>query len=158
MEYFVLDGKEIDLKAMEYPNRKFGVIVHIYDEQGNIMLQQRGPKSRDENGLYEDVGGRYEDSDTNYKAAIIREMQEEMGSNIKIDLSDEVGIYHCYKNNINWVFIIFLGKYVSGEPKIMEPTKCMGYKFFPYDEAISSNSVSESCKFLTKEIRRMHNC
>ena len=81
-----------------------------------------------------------------------------MGSNIKIDLSDEVGIYHCYKNNINWVFIIFLGKYVSGEPKIMEPTKCMGYKFFPYDEVISSNIVSESCKFLTKEIRRMHNC
>ena len=157
MDYHVLDGK-VDLDAFKYPNRGIGVIVHIYDEFGNILLQQRGKKSRDENGLYEDVGGRYEESDTNYKAAIIREMQEEMGSNIKIDLSDEVGIYHCYKNNINWVFIIFLGKYVSGEPKIMEPTKCMGYKFFPFDEAISSNSVSESCKFLTKEIRRMHNC
>lgn len=157
MDYHVLDGK-VDLDAFKYPNRGIGVIVHIYDEFGNVLLQQRGKKSRDENGLYEDVGGRYEDSDTNYKVAIIREMQEEMGSNIKIDLSDEVGIYHCYKNNINWVFIIFLGKYVSGEPKIMEPTKCMGYKFFPFDEAISSNSVSESCKFLTKEIRRMHNC
>ena len=157
MDYHVLNGK-IDLNMYKYPNMGIGVIVHIYDDNGNILLQQRGEKSRDENGLYEDVGGRYEESDNDYKVAIIREMQEEMGSDIKIELSDEVGIYHCYKNNINWVFIIFLGKYVSGKAKIMEPSKCMGYKFFTFDEVISSNTVSESCKFLTKEIRKMHNC
>ena len=157
MDYHVLNG-EINLENFLYPNRGIGVIIHIYDEFGNVLLQQRGKKSRDENGLYEDVGGRYEESDNNYKDARIREMQEEVGNDIKIDLSNPVGIYHCLKNNINWVFIIFLGKYISGNAKIMEPSKCMGYKFFSYDELINSNLVSESCKFLTKEIRRRHNC
>lgn len=158
MEYFVLDGKEIDLKAMEYPNRKIGVIVHIYDEQGNIMLQQRGPKSRDENGLYEDVGGKFEESDSDYKTAIVREMIEEMGADIQIELSDAVGVYHCFKNNINWVFIIFLGKYISGEAKLMEPGKCLGYRFFSYEKAINSQKVSESSKYLIRKIKQFHGC
>lgn len=158
MEYFVLDSKEIDLNALEYPNRKIGVIVHIYDDQGNIFLQQRGPKSRDENGLYEDIGGKFEESDSDYKTAIEREMMEEMGTDIQIELSDVVGVYHCFKNDINWIFIIFLGKYISGEAKIMEPDKCLGYKFFSYEEAINSPSVSKSSKYLIEKIRQFHGC
>lgn len=110
-------------------------------------------KPRDENGLYEDVGGRVEDSDSDYQEAIICEMEEEMGTDAKFQLSSSIGIYHIEKNNINWVFIIFCAKYLGGEIKIMEPDKCIGYKFFHYDEVLESNLVSESCKYLTKSIK-----
>ena len=35
----------------------------------------------------------------------------------------------------------------------MEPDKCVGYKFFKYDEAIKSDLVTDSCKYLIKQIR-----
>ena len=86
------------------------------------------------------------------KLTLIREMQEEMGNDANIKLFDSTGIYHCCKNNTNWIFVIFKGKYIDGNINIMEPEKCMGYKFFTYDEAINSKLVSESCKFLIKAI------
>lgn len=141
-----------DIKKFNFENQKVGVIAHIEDESGKILLQQRGLKSRDENGLYEDVGGSVENSDVDFKSAIIREMQEEMGDDANIKLFDSTGIYHCCKNNTNWIFVIFKGKYIDGNINIMEPEKCIGYKFFTYDEAINSKLVSESCKFLIKAI------
>ena len=62
-----------DIKKFNFENQKVGVIAHIEDESGKILLQQRGLKSRDENGLYEDVGGSVENSDVDFKSAIIRQ-------------------------------------------------------------------------------------
>lgn len=141
-----------DIQKFNFDNQRIGVIAHIEDKNGKILLQQRGLKSRDENGLYEDVGGSVENSDVDFKSAIIREMQEEMGNDANIKLFDSTNIYHCYKNNTNWIFVIFKGQYINGNINIMEPEKCLGYKFFTYDEAINSDLVSESCKFLIKAI------
>lgn len=141
-----------DLQKFDFENRRIGVIVHIEDDNGRILLQQRGVKSRDENGLYEEVSGSVENSDVDFKSAIIREMKEEMGNEVKIELSDSTDIYHLCKNGTNWVFVIFKGKYIDGKIKIMEPEKCMGYRFFTYEEAITSDLVSEGCKFLIKSI------
>ena len=66
-----------------------------------------------------------------------------MGDEANIELLNSIGIYHCLKNDVNWIFVIFKGKYVSGDIKIMEPEKCNGYKFFSYNEAINSASISE---------------
>lgn len=139
-----------DIKKFNFDNQRIGVIAHIEDKNGKILLQQREIKSRDENGLYEDVGGSVENSDVDFKSAIIREMQEEMGNDANIKLFDSTSIYHCYKKNTNWIFVIFKGEYIDGNINIMEPEKCLGYKFFTYDEAINSDLVSESCKFLIK--------
>lgn len=154
MEFYKMDHKvnNKDLQKFNFENQRLGVIIHIEDDDGKILLQQRGIKSRDENGLYEDVGGSLENSDVDFKSAIIREMQEEMGTDAKIEILDSTDIYHILKNNTNWVFVIFKGKYISGNINIMEPEKCMGYKFFTYEEAIKSNLVSEGCKFLIKSI------
>ena len=155
MEYYRINHQieKSDLNQFQYPNRKIGVIVHIVDESGRILLQQRGKKSRDENGLYEDVGGKLEEFDADFQSAIIREMEEEMGTEAIIEFEDPIGIYHVEKNGINWVFIIFYAKYAGGKIKIMEPDKCIGYKFFDYEEVLESNLVSESCKYLTKRIK-----
>lgn len=159
MDYYSFDHKieKDDLEDFQYPNRKIGVIVHIVDETSKILLQQRGVKSRDENGLYEDVGGRVEETDLDYNFAIIREMREEMGDEAQFQLSDSIGIYHLEKKNINWVFVIFYAKYLGGKIKIMEPDKCTDYKFFDYNEVIDSDLVSEGCKYLTRCIKKWHN-
>lgn len=141
-----------DIQKFNFENQKIGVIAHIQDKNGKILLQQRGIKSRDENGFYETIGGSVENSDVNFKSAIIREMKEEIGNDANIELLDSIGIYHCFKNNVNWIFIVFKGNYIDGNINIMEPEKCMGYRFFTYDEAINSELVSEGCKFLIKQV------
>lgn len=77
-------------------------------------------------------------------------MQEEMGNEVKIESLDFLGIYHCFKHNINRIFVIFKGKYIDGNINVMESEKCMGYKFFSYEEVMNSNLVSKGCKFLIK--------
>ena len=155
MHFYSLDHEASfeDLKKFNYPNQKIGVIAHIENENGEILLQQRGVKSRDENGLYEDIGGKVEREDVNFISAIKREIKEEAGDEINLVFSDSIGIYHCYKNDINWIFIIYFVKYIEGNFKIMEKDKCTDYHFFKYDEAINSELVTESCKYLIKSIK-----
>lgn len=154
MEFNEVDGI-VDLEKYNYSNYKIGVIAHIIDKDGNILLQQRGVKSRDENGLYEDVGGKVDKDDTDYKSAIEREIKEEMGDDVNIKLSNPVGVWYVPKKDTNWLFIVFKGTYLDGNIKIMEPDKCMGYKFFTYDEAVESNMLSESCNFLVKIMQKI---
>lgn len=52
-------------------------------------------------------------------------MKEEMGDEANVEISNSIGLYHVQRNNINWLFIIFYGKYINGEIKIMEPDKCL---------------------------------
>ena len=154
MDYHEIDHEATmeDIDKYIYDNKKIGVIVHVEDSEGRILLQQRGSKSRDENGLYEDVGGKFDDTDKSFKEAIIREFKEEAGEDANIEIGRSIGIYHCFKNNTNWVFVIYFGKYIDGELKVMEPDKCLGYKFFTKEEALSSDVVTESCKFLINEL------
>lgn len=102
--------------------------------------------------MYEDIGGKIEDNDVDFRSAMIREIKEEAGDDITISIDETIGIYHRSNKEINWVFIVFFVKYIKGEFKIMEPNKCLGYNFFTYDELMKSANVSESCKFLSKSI------
>ena len=137
MHFYSLDHEASfeDLKKFNYPNQKIGVIAHIENKDGEILLQQRGVKSRDENGLYEDIGGKVESGDVNFLSAIESEIKEETG------------------DEINWIFVIYFVKYIDGNFKIMEKDKCTDYHFFKYDEAINSELVTESCKYLIKSIK-----
>ena len=66
-----LSDKKIDL-----PSYRPAVIALILDNDGNILLQRRGPKSRDEFGMLEDIGGAVEESDLNFRKAMEREIFE----------------------------------------------------------------------------------
>ena len=144
---------EEDINNLDYENKIVGVIIHIENNDGKMLLQQRGEKARDENGKFEFVGGQVEITDKNYKDAIIREIREEMGNDVIIDFFGTSDILHINKNNINYLFVIFKGKYKKGKISIMEPEKCIGYRFFEYDEAINSDLVTEGCKFIMKSIK-----
>jgi len=146
-----------DINKFNYSNKKIGVIIHIENAEGQILLQQRGPKSSGKNGLYEDIGGKVEEKDATYKHAILRELKEEAGKNINLEMSQSIGIFQCQQSNINWLFIIYFAKYIGGEIKIMEPEKCLDYRFFSYEEALASNLVTEECKYLIKSVKRRVN-
>lgn len=154
MEFYKLDHEATieDIKQFNYPNQKLAVIAHIKDVNGKILLQQRGPKSRDENGLFQDISGQVEKYDNTFKDAIFRELKEEVGTDAKISISSTLGIYHLSKNNINWLFIVFDCIYLGGKLKIMEDGKCLGYKFFDYSEISSSCMVTISSKFLNEAL------
>ena len=158
MNFYLLDHEITfkDLKKFNFPNQKIGVIVHIENSAGEILLQQRGEKSRDENGLFEDIGGKVEPEDVSFKSAIIREVKEEAGEEINLEFSTSIGIFHCFKNNINWIFVIYFAKYIDGNIKVMEPTKCKSYHFFKYNEVLKTAQVTNSCKYLTKAINKYY--
>lgn len=140
-----------DVEKFDYPNTKYGVIVHIENDKGELLLQQRGSNSRDEKRKIEYIGGSLE-SNESFKEAILREIKEEAGEDMRLEFEDFSGIFHYYKNNINWIFAIFKAKYIDGEIRIMEPSKCLGYHFFTKEEALNSPIVTEGCKFLIKNI------
>lgn len=158
MHFYLLDHEATidDLKKFNFSNQKIGVIVYIENSKGEILLQQRGEKSRDENGLFECLGGKVEQEDKDFKSAIIREIKEEAGDEFDFELSNSLGIFHCFKNDINWLFIIYHAKYMAGNIKVMEPMKCRGYHFFKCEEAIKSEVVTDSCKYLIKTINDYH--
>lgn len=143
-----------DIKKLNYQNYKLGVIIYIEDKNNNILLQQRGIKASDQNGLYECVGGKFEKEDKDFKTAIIREINEEMGTSVNIKINNSTGIAYFNLNNTSHIFIIYYGKYIDGKIEIMEPDKCMNYKFFTYEEAINSNMVTKECKFLINNIKK----
>lgn len=155
MDYKKIENENILelLKEYNFPNQKIGVIAHVENDKGEILLQQRGSKSRDYNYLYEDIGGKVEENDFNFRDAIIREIREEAGVDITISVDKAIGIYHRSNKEVNWVFIVYFVRYISGEFKIMEKDKCLSYKFFTYEDLMSSKSVTESCKFLSKSIQ-----
>lgn len=158
MNYYEIDheaAKE-DLKNFNYPNQRIGVISIVENNKGEILLQQRGKNSQDANYLYENIGGSVEEYDESYKEAILREIKEEAGENIKLETSDSIGLYHYISKGINWVFIIYKFKYLGGEVKIIEKDKCQGYKFIKPSEAINSEQVSEGCRYLLKSVFENH--
>ena len=57
MEFYLIDHEATveDIEKFHFSNQKVGVIAHIETLDGKVLLQQRGIKSRDENGLFEDI-------------------------------------------------------------------------------------------------------
>ena len=159
MEYEVINENVSieDLKTYNYDNIGFAVLVHIEDEFGNILLQQRGSKARDDDKMYTEVGGGYEDFDNSFDEAIKREMAEEMGTKVVLEDLHPIGINHLFKNNINWIFVVYFAKYKGGNIQIMEKDKCLGYKFFTYEELMESDEVTKFCKFRSMHIKKQLN-
>lgn len=124
---------------LEIPEYKVAVIALITDEKGSILLQRRGPKSRDEQYMLEDIGGAVEESDLSFKSALVREIAEEVGDEIKYRVDNFVAA--CLVNkfdsrsnrDVNWLFLLYKCTYISGNLKINEPGKCVGYEFYQYE-------------------------
>lgn len=127
-------------KNIKLPEYRCAVIALILDKDNKILLQRRGPKSRDEFDKLEDIGGAFEGTDVSFKDALDREIVEEVGERINYTIDELVGasLVNKYDSRtdsfVNWLFLLYKCTYVDGELLINEPGKCLGYEFYRYDE------------------------
>lgn len=143
-----LAKKNIILK--DYRN---AVIALITDKDDNILLQRRGPKSRDDENKLADIGGAVEECDKNFKEALKREIREEVGDKAKIEIEHFVScfLHRKYdsrsKKEVNWLFWLYKCRYNGGELIFNEPGKCLGYEFFKYCDLPRNEMLDTTKKF-----------
>ena len=140
----IVDKRDLEsyLKSigMKLPEYRCAVISLMLTNDGKILLQRRGPKSRDEVGKLEDIGGAVEDTDKTFKEAMYREIIEEVGNKINYTIDELVGASLITKydsrtnSDVNWFFLLYKCTYIDGELMINEPGKCLGYEFYEFDK------------------------
>jgi mutator protein MutT len=109
-----------------------GVGAIIVDGQGRLFLARRGPKARNERGLWEFPGGSVELGER-LADALQREIREEYGVEIAVgDLLDVVD-HILPDEGQHWVSPTFVCRVVAGEPMIREPEKCSEIGWFAPD-------------------------
>jgi 8-oxo-dGTP diphosphatase len=110
-----------------------GVGAIIVDNQGRLFLARRGPKAKNERGLWEFPGGSVEFGET-MAAALRREMREEFGIEIVIGKLLDVVDHILKEEGQHWISPTYLCTLAAGEPRIMEPEKCAEIAWFHPDE------------------------
>jgi 8-oxo-dGTP diphosphatase len=107
-----------------------GVGAIIVNERGELFLARRGPKAKNERGLWEFPGGSVEFGER-MADALKREIQEEYGFEITVGPLLDVVDHILPEEGQHWVSPTFLCRPASGEPRILEPEKCTQIGWFP---------------------------
>lgn len=120
-----------------------GVGAVIVDAAGHLFLAKRGPKAKNERGLWEFPGGAVEFGET-LAEALKREMREEYGFEIAVGELLDVVDHILPEEGQHWVSPSFICSVVSGEPVILEPEKCSEIGWFaPADLPKDLSQVSQ---------------
>lgn len=140
---------------------KVAVIVYAFDKDNKIIFQRRGPGCRDERLKLETIGGKVQESDIDFRSALNREIVEEVGTDANVKIDEFVtAIYDKTFDEINnkeqkWIKLIYKGNFISGELKIAEPTKCLGYERYKISE-VNENELSNCAKEIQKIISKKY--
>lgn len=106
-----------------------GVGALIVDDQGRLFLARRGPKAKNERGLWEFPGGAVERGER-LADALRREIREEYGVEIEVGELLDVVDHLLPEEGQHWVSPAYLCRIVSGTPAILEPDKCAEIGWF----------------------------
>ncbi len=129
------------------------VIVYAFDKENKIVFQRRGLGCRDEQLKLETIGGRVKKSDLNFRTALQREILEEVGTDANITLEEFIVATYAKtydtRNNKEqeWIYLVYKGKLDSGELKIAEPNKCLGYEKYRIGE-VNESELSNGAREL----------
>lgn len=99
---------------------KTAVAVIIKNEQDQILLVKRGPKTIYEVGFWENAGGEVDSGETLEEAAM-RECREEIGTSIKILKKLYCDIHKTCGGD--WEITLFIGKNLA-DPQIIDCEEC----------------------------------
>ncbi len=115
---------------------RMSVFVILRNDKNEILLQQRANTGYLD-GYWDFPSGHVEYGESIQDTAI-RELKEEVGltAHLKDLHLTHVDQYFLDRDYINFIFVATKW---SGKPKIGEPEKCSGVKFFPI------NSLPEKC-------------
>ena len=106
-----------------------GVGALIVDERGRLFLARRGPKAKNERGLWEFPGGSVELGER-LVDALKREIREEYGVEIEVGELLDVVDHILPEEGQHWVSPTFICRIASGEPVVREPEKCSEIGWF----------------------------
>ena len=154
--------KEVLKTNSSIPNEyEVAVIVCAFDKDNRIIFQRRGPDCRDERLKLETIGGRVKESDTDFKSALHREIIEEVGTDADIEIDEFITVTYAitFDERLNkeqaWIYVVYKGKLKSGELKIAEPGKCLGYERYKIGE-IDENELSNAAKEIYKIVSKKY--
>ena len=106
-----------------------GVGAIIVNPAGFVFLARRGPKAKNERGLWEFPGGSVEFGET-LTQSLQREMVEEYGIQVSVGELVDVVDHILPDERQHWVSPTFVCQIISGEPHIREPEKCTEIGWF----------------------------
>lgn len=109
-----------------------GVGALIVDDAGRLFLAQRGPKAKNERGLWEFPGGGVEFGES-LRDALSREIREEYGVTIAVGELLTVTDHILPDEGQHWVSPSYICRIISGTPTILEPEKCSAIGWFTLD-------------------------
>ena len=162
----VKDMKELS-KVLENNNEiskeyEVAVIIFVFDKENKIIFQRRGPGCRDERLKLEMIGGRVKNSDIDFKSALNREITEEVGIDADVEIEEFIISTYArtfdnrYNKEQDWIYIVYKGSLKSGELKIAEPEKCLGYERYKIGK-VNENELSNGAKELYKIVSEKYN-
>jgi len=106
-----------------------GVGAVIVNKKGELFFARRGPKAKNERGLWEFPGGSVEFGET-LAEALKREMFEEYGIEITVGPLLDVVDHILPEEGQHWVSPTYICHILRGEPAIKEPGKCTEIGWF----------------------------
>ena len=112
----------------------------IFNGEGKVFIAQRGLKARNEAGKWDFPGGSVEFGER-CEDAIAREIKEEFGMDIKVLEFLEVVDHIISEEKQHWVSPSYIAKHIGGEATIVEPEKCIGFKWVDISD-INPNELS----------------
>jgi 8-oxo-dGTP diphosphatase len=122
---------------------KKAVAVIIEDEDGRVLLTQRGRIARDELGKWENCGGAVDEGETE-EAAVKREVKEELGCELTVE---KVWYRDSFvtDSGATWEVTIFGGK-IRGEARVQNQEENEAVGWFEKPKLSTVNLASYSRK------------
>ncbi len=109
----------------------------ILNDREEVLLIRRAGEVRNEAGWWSKPGGGVKFGEK-VEEAMIREMKEELGIEVKIigylPHTDHIITEKTSDEKQHWVAFNFIAKIIGGEPKNMEPDKCDKIGWFPLNK------------------------
>jgi len=113
------------------------VCAFIINNNGEILMTKRSGQRDHDPGAWELISGRFNQDFSNVEDEITREIKEELGENINIQLIAPISFYHFYRandRNSELVGINYLCRYLGGKIKLSsEHTE---YSWIEFNEAV----------------------
>ncbi len=137
---------------------KIGDICFIFDKDGKVVLNRRGPGARDDVGKLQALGGSINETDSDFRESMKRELKEEAGV-YDVNVGKFVGaiIDTKYDKNamkiIDWVILAYVGQQGEQEIRNMEPERCIGIEHLNI-ENIDYNDLGETAASFLDYIKK----
>ncbi len=161
----VKDAKELKEALKEYPDvadeYEVAVIVCAFDAENRIIFQRRGPACRDERFKLETIGGRVKETDNDFRAALDREIVEEVGDEAEIKVGELITVTYATtfdertQTEQNWIYLLYRGELKSGNLQIAEPDKNLGYERYQIGE-VDEKELSSGARELYRIVSRKY--